>query len=150
MVRNSCLHVISQPIKQCQAWRCYWRKHFYCQYSLCLWGWGTKADSYHCSEKQQKPLCSYLDQNWLSFLLRWICAHLRFAWDFITACKSWFSASMQRFQTQTHICLLSFSGTNTGRNKSLPVFSLPNQQPTGFGFHYSKGWLIWHWLLLTL
>lgn len=161
MVRSSCFHVISQPIKQCQAWRCYWRKHFYCQDFS---GWGTRADCYHRSQQQQKPPRSYLDQNWQSFTSKWICAHLWFAWDFITACKSWFSASVQGIQTQTHFsfCLLHLSGANIGTNNSLPVLSLPGQQlmllvlffffflkQTGFGFHYSKGWLIWHPLLFT-
>lgn len=158
MVRSSCFHVISQPIKQCQSWRCYWRKHFYCQVFLCLWGWDTTADFYHCSEQQQKPPHSYLGQNWQRFMLKWICAHLWSAWDFITACKSWFSALVQRIQTQTHIsfCLLHLSGANIGTNNSLPVLSLPDHQlipfflkTTGFGFHYSKGWLTWHSLLFT-
>lgn len=160
MVRSSCFHVTSQPIKQCQARRCYWRKHFYGQDFSCLWGWGTRADCYHCSEQQHKPPHSYLDPNWPSFMLKWICAHLWFAWDFITACESWFSASVPRIQTQTHIsfCLLHLSGANAGTNNSLPVLSLPDQQlipfffffkPTGFGFHYSKGWLTWRSLLFT-
>lgn len=138
---------------------CYWRKHFYCQDFSRLRGRDTTADCNHCSEQQHKPPCSYLGQNWQGFVLKWICAHLWFARDFITAWESWFSALMQRIQTQTHIsfCLLHLSGANTGTNNTLPLLSLPDQQfipffflkPTGFGFHYSKGWLTWHSLLFT-